>query len=135
MTSSSSSQTTFSLRQSPSAYSPSRLERAARQAARHLPLNLALKLDAAGQIDLSTHQVDLNPIHGALLPTLVHESLHQVLDAQLRRTFGARLNEAAIVAFTLEVVRFIHARPHLESWWMARCSTLLTKARNAPDSH
>lgn len=60
-----------------------------------------------------------------MLPTLVHESLHVVLNTTLAYFLGSKLNEAVIVAFTLEIVRHIHARPHLEAWWMARCSELL----------
>ena len=93
-----------------------------------MPLSLNLRLDAGAQVDLRTHAAELNPIHGAMLYTLVHESLHLALDANLRSFLGAKLNEDCIVALTSSVVAVIHRRPRLEAWWMARCATLLPPA-------
>jgi len=81
--------------------------------------------DNAGQTHLQTKQTELNPVHGGLLSTLVHEALHQLLTPSKSPFLSDALHEEIILKFEDLVTAYINRTPTAQSFWYPRCLSLM----------
>ena len=81
--------------------------------------------DNAGQTHLLTKETELNPIHGGLLSTMVHEALHQLLTPAKSPFLSDALHELIILKFEDELTAYINRTPSAQSFWYPRCLSLM----------
>lgn len=75
----------------------------------------------AGLADSNKQRIYLNPVHGGLLETLLHELLHLELCFELN-PFGRTLEEHIVAALADKLVRQINRSKQRSEWWNKRLS-------------
>ena len=81
--------------------------------------------DNAGQTHLQTKETELNPIHGGLLETLVHESFHHLVTPHRTPFFSMDVHELFIEAVEDKLVRHINRTPSAQAFWYPKCLSLM----------
>lgn len=82
----------------------------------------------AGETHLLTGQTALNPVHGGLLETLVHESFHHLVTPHRTPFFSLDVHELFVLAMEDKLVRYINATPSAQAFWYPKCLALMESA-------
>lgn len=77
----------------------------------------------AGLSDWNTQTIHLNPTHGPLLETLIHELLHLELRNELNH-FNLDLEEVIVRALADKTTRFINKSKSRTAFWTRQCGKL-----------
>lgn len=77
----------------------------------------------AGLSNWQTQEIHLNPLHGPILETLLHELLHLELRQELN-PFDIVLEELIVDAFADKLVRFINGSKSRSAWWLKNLKDL-----------
>jgi hypothetical protein len=87
--------------------------------------------DNAGETHLLTGKTDLNPVHGAILDTLIHESFHHLVTPHRTPFFSIEIHELFVAAMENELVRYINRTPSAQRFWYPKCLALMETRPNA----
>lgn len=79
----------------------------------------------AGETHLLTKKTDLNPVHGGILETLVHETIHQLLTPSKSSFIGTELHELMILKYEEALVAYINCTTSAQAFWYPRCLNLM----------
>jgi len=74
---------------------------------------------------IPTGQTEINPVHGGILETLVHEAVHHLLTPHRTPFFSIEVHELTILALEVALVKHINNTPSAAAWWYPRCRALM----------
>lgn len=99
------------------------LEKRLRARLKQVSVHRTRNRNLAGLADPDKQRIYLNPLHGGLLETLIHELLHLELRLELN-PFGQTLEEHLVTALADKLVRQINRSKARSAWWSKRLASL-----------
>lgn len=99
------------------------LEKRLRARLRQVTVLRTRSKNLAGLADPARQTVYLNPLHGGLLETLLHELLHLELRLELN-PFGPTLEEHLVQTLADKLVRQINRSKSRSQWWTKKLNAL-----------